>query len=233
MITIRGPKSLTLPSALGGDDAIYNLVLVCATRGLTVKDSPDASEVSISGIRDTGLVSIQIVQLLLSKGAEVEGYPVFFEIDDITDPCPFSDDDETWETWGVFGESHKPVQIGDKWYRSNNVGASGTPLPASQWANRDDVLSVADYLALQNAANINESIPLKTYEVDVVDADGSWSTWFNTLLESIGITEWQFGSVSGKPRITAPITEEQLQFYVDRFKVAYPAYADITYSEIE
>ena len=41
---------------------------------------------------------------------------------------------ETWETWGTHGESHKPQKVGDKWYLSSNVGISGTPLKASQWA---------------------------------------------------------------------------------------------------
>jgi len=172
MITIFGPKSLTLPSALGGDDAIYGLVVVCATRGLTVNEKQGSDTVSVHGIKDTGLVTLQIVQLLLSKGADVLGYPVFFEIDDVTALCPFSPDDavdaegdpipqETWETWGVVGESHKPRLIDGKWYRSNNVGASGEPLDASKWASwigsppaGITVLSVDDYKALADSQEL-------------------------------------------------------------------------------
>lgn len=143
---------MTLPSVLGGDDQIYQLVLVCATRGLIVDDEPGASEVLISGLRDTNLVSIPIVQLLVSKNADVLGYPVFFEIEDINAVCPFSDSGETWATWGVFGESHKPMRFGNKWYRSNNVGASGEPLPASVFLTAGvPILSVAQYQAIQQA----------------------------------------------------------------------------------
>lgn len=151
MITITGPKSLTLPSALGGDDQIYGLTLVCVSRGLFVQDSPGVDTVSISGIRDTNLVSIPIVQLLLSKGADVLGYPVFFEITDINSVCPFSDSEETWETWGVFGESHKPIQLGDKWYRSNAVGESGELMAASEFMIEGlTIISVNDYQIIQS-----------------------------------------------------------------------------------
>jgi hypothetical protein len=144
MITITGPKSLTLPSALGGDDQTYALTLVCVSRGLTVNDSPGATTVTIEGIRDTGLVSFAILELLASKGADVLNYPAFFELDDVTALCPFAPSDlvdeegdpipqETWETWGVSGNSHQPVQIGAKWYRSNQYGYGGEYLPASDW----------------------------------------------------------------------------------------------------
>jgi hypothetical protein len=94
-------------------------------------------------------LSLQDISLLMAFGGEVEGFPVFFEIDDITDPCPFSDDDETWETWGTFGQSHLPVQVGDKWYRSSAVGESGELMLASQWVNSGlTILTVAEYQAL-------------------------------------------------------------------------------------
>lgn len=81
-------------------------------------------------------------------GGDVINMPVFFEIDNITDLCPFSFEkieldenleeiitpQETWETWGTHGDSHKPQKIGEKWYRSSNVGSSGSILKASEWA---------------------------------------------------------------------------------------------------
>jgi hypothetical protein len=91
-------------------------------------------------------INFQRLLLLIATGGDLKGYPMFFEIDDITTPCPFAPDDlvdendeilpqETWETWGTYGESHKPRQVGDKWYRSNSVGFSGERMPASQWVN--------------------------------------------------------------------------------------------------
>jgi hypothetical protein len=163
MITITGPKSLTLPAALGGNAQIYELTLACVTRGLFVEDYPGAETVRISGMKDTTLVSLPIVQLLVSKGADLEGYPVFFEISNINSVCPFSTKDpkETWETWGVFGESHKPVKLGNKWYRSNNVGESGEPLKASVFLNAGvPILSVTQYQAIQQAnSKLTDSMP--------------------------------------------------------------------------
>lgn len=249
MITIVGPKKLTLPSQLGGDDAIYGLTLVCVSRGLIVHDEGDGT-VSISGIKDTSLMTPSVAAMLVSKEADVLGCPVFFEIDDVTTECPFSEPEEgteaeTWETWGTFGESHKPRKIGDKWYRSSSVGVSGEPLPASKWASwisspptGAKLLSVDEYreiAASQADEEIGDSgdVPLRTFEIDVDDADGAWSVWFNGMLLDKQITTYQFGSVTGKPRITAPITDEQIAGYVDAFKAANPDYASIEYREIK
>jgi hypothetical protein len=100
-------------------------------------------------IYNFGYLSIQDIQLLVAFGGQVEGFPVWFELDDIDTPCPFSDDDETWETWGVFGESHKPVQHGAKWYRSSAVGASGELLYASVFLTAGvPILSLSQYQAV-------------------------------------------------------------------------------------
>ena len=170
MITITGPKSLSLPSSLGGDDQIYGLTLVCVSRGLFVQNIPGGTDVKIEGIKDTELVTPSVVSLLVSKGAEVSGYPVWFELDDVTAACPFAPDSlvddegnpvpqETWETWGTVGESHKPVLIDGKYYRSSSVGVQGTPLPASAWAGYlasplvgMRVVSKEEFLAIQEAA---------------------------------------------------------------------------------
>jgi hypothetical protein len=104
-------------------------------------------------IENTAYLSPEYAEVIIAFGGDIEGMPVFFELDDITQPCPFSDSNETWETWGVFGESHKPVQLGDKWYRSSNVGESGTVLLASQWVPYRQaggvVRTVAEYQVIQ------------------------------------------------------------------------------------
>jgi hypothetical protein len=95
-------------------------------------------------VADENVVIPAMVKLFCNNGGEVEGYKVFFSIDDITRICPFSpagqtDPDgnpiprETWETWGTAGTRHAPVLIDGTYYRSNSVGASGEPLAASEW----------------------------------------------------------------------------------------------------
>lgn len=149
MIEISGPKVLTLPSAFGGNDYIYGLTLVCVTRGLFVEDISN-THVKIDGITSTSLLTVSLVRILLSASAEVKGYPAFFELDNVTDVCPFSDSDETWAQWGVVGQSHAPVKIGEKWYRSSCFGASGEKLAASVWGAVESltVLSDVEYLAI-------------------------------------------------------------------------------------
>jgi hypothetical protein len=92
-------------------------------------------------------LDLQDIQLIVAFGGDVEGFPVWFEITDLETVCPFG---ETWETWGVFGQSHLPVQIGEKWYRSNAVGASGALLPASVFLTAGvPILTLAQYQAIQ------------------------------------------------------------------------------------
>ncbi len=85
-------------------------------------------------IENLSYLPIDYVSLIVAFGGDVEGLPVWFEIDDPNSSCLF-DQNLTWNDWGVFGESHKPVMVGDKWYRSNAVGASGAIMNASAWVN--------------------------------------------------------------------------------------------------
>lgn len=114
------------------------------------------SELAVCGpIENQSFLTVQYVTLLTAFNGNVEGLPVWFEIDDIAAVCPFGDGEETWETWGTFGESHVPVQIGSKWYRSNCVGQSGTKLYASDWVPQYmqglTVLTADEYVAIQQA----------------------------------------------------------------------------------
>lgn len=109
------------------------------------------SELAVCGpIENVSFLTIEYISLIVMFGGECEGLPVWFEIDDITEDCPFSDS-ETWETWGIFGESHIPIQIGDKWYRSNAVGQTGELLLASQWVGLGlTAITKSSYLELLN-----------------------------------------------------------------------------------
>ena len=104
-------------------------------------------------IANLSYMPLSYVALICAFGGDVEGLPVFFEIADVKAICPFDPNSkETWETWGTFGESHKPTKIGEKWYRSSDVGASGQKMDASQWVGYMQaggvVLTQAQYAAL-------------------------------------------------------------------------------------
>lgn len=100
-------------------------------------------------IENLAYLPIPYVQLIAAFSGDVEALPVWFELDAIDVVCPFSDSNETWETWGVFGESHAPRQIGGKWYRSTCVGESGQMLDASEYINSGlTIKTKAEYLAI-------------------------------------------------------------------------------------
>jgi hypothetical protein len=103
------------------------------------------------------LIPLSMVDLIVAVGGDVEGLPVFFELsaNPATIDCPFSTTTpkEKWSTWGTFGQSHIPTQIGNKWYRSSAVGESGTLMNASWWAalSRANVISLSTFQAIQSA----------------------------------------------------------------------------------
>lgn len=108
-------------------------------------------------IENLGYLPLDYVSLIVMFGGDVEGLPVWFELDDIDTDCPFSSTTpkEKWATWGTFGQSHLPVEIDGTWYRSNAVGQSGQLLDASAWvplrAAGLVVKSKTEYLAIQAA----------------------------------------------------------------------------------
>ena len=165
-IDIVGPKSITLPASLGGDDQVFGLTLVAATRGLYVEDLA-GDRVCVKGITDEALVSLDVVRLLLSKGCEVLGYPVFFELtaeqlnqevpenfphrtQSIIDPQNIGTEPavtvHTWESWG-----DSVIEVDGRYFKSNQDRAAlGVPLPASLWATNGNLslVSVQEFKAL-------------------------------------------------------------------------------------
>lgn len=102
-------------------------------------------------------VETQITEQPSTLFGDIEGMPVWFELDDQDTDCPFSTETpkETWATWGTFGQSHLPVEIDGKWYRSSAVGQSGQLLDASAWVGLRAaglvVKTKAEYLKIQSA----------------------------------------------------------------------------------
>lgn len=155
-IEVVGPRAITLPTRLGGNDDTYGLVLVCATRKIFVEDIDDDT-VQLRGITDRTLLTVDRVKLLVGLGCEIKNYLAYFEIDDITAEVPatfpnrthmvLSDPEDpesgvetvhTWETWGAnpggIPGDDLPKQVGDKWYRtSRDRNNDGDYIPASAW----------------------------------------------------------------------------------------------------
>ena len=118
-------------------------------------------------IENLAYLSLDYVTLIVVFGGELEAFPVFFELDLLTGQVPESfpertyidaegvEQVHTWETWGVSGASHAPVQYGLKWYRSAAYGAAGTMLNASQWISYRNVggivKTLGEYRAIQAA----------------------------------------------------------------------------------
>lgn len=78
--------------------------------------------------------------LLTAAGGDIEDEQIFFELSSLEAAVPESfpermngETPHTWATWGVNGQSHHPIQIGEKWYRSNQYGGGGVCLKATEW----------------------------------------------------------------------------------------------------
>ncbi len=106
--------------------------------------------------------------LVVAALGDIEDLTMYFEISDVQQEVPENFPDRmngnnihTWETWGGVEFGHGPVEIDNKWYRTSNVGQSGTPLKASIWMPSFEsyiigqggfnVLTVTQYLAIAQA----------------------------------------------------------------------------------
>ena len=146
---------LGLVSVSPGDANPYYLKITEVAMASHIDRSGDLAV--IGPIRNTEHIPLTMVDLILGVGGDAEGLPVYFELptDPATIDCPFSTETpaEKWSTWGTFGESHNPAQIGTKWYRSSAVGQSGSLMVASWWASlsRSNAISLLQYQAIQEA----------------------------------------------------------------------------------
>jgi hypothetical protein len=73
-----------------------------------------------------------------------------------------------------------------------------------------------------------------TYEVQIDDPDGAYTSWFNELAASkgIGVT---FEASSGRPRVELPadLDSETLNGWVAAFRAAYPDFASVTAAPVQ
>lgn len=141
------------PLVSAGDQNPYYLALNDLDMGGAPFTRDATPGMAVCGpIQNLSYLPIDYITLIVLFGGDVEGLPVWFEIDDINAsvPLPWQSIDserKTWADWGTFGESHKPRKIGTKWYRSSAVGASGQLLDASQFVGLGlTVLTRSQYL---------------------------------------------------------------------------------------
>lgn len=118
-----------------GDPSLFFYVVDAANReGGTVSLGESSLDLAtVEPILRPRWMTPQFATAVVMAGGDTEGLLVYFEIDDPTDSCPFSGEGQTWNEWGTYGDSHLPVQRGDKWYRSSRVGKEGTPMKSSEW----------------------------------------------------------------------------------------------------
>lgn len=130
---VTGPKSIALPTSLGGNDTIFGLVVVCATRGLYLETIGET--VRLEGITDKALFTPQLVGLLVQAGCEVERYPMFFEVTDLSETVPGSVEGLSGLKWNDldFAGQFSWSEIDGKFYRGTEMPPDGEPLKASDW----------------------------------------------------------------------------------------------------
>ena len=130
---VTGPKSIALPASLGGNDTIFGLIVLCATRGLYLETVGDT--VRLDGITDKSLFTPQLVGLLVQAGCEVERYEMFFEVTDLNATVPGSIEGLSAKKWSelTFDGQFSWSLIDGKYYRGLEMPPSGEPLKASEW----------------------------------------------------------------------------------------------------
>ena len=111
-------------------------------------------------IENLGYLPLDYVSLIVAFGGDVEGFPVWFEVDDRDATCPL-DETKTWLDWGQNTDSPQGWNDpGGKWFRSSEdyafPGNSGQPIDASAWVSLRAagglvVKTKAEYLAIQAA----------------------------------------------------------------------------------
>jgi hypothetical protein len=154
MITVVGPKGISLPASLGGNDQTFLLVQIAASRGLYVE--PIAGDrVQLQGITDRELLNLDTVRMLVSAGADVLGYPVWFVFDDPAVECPLI---PGWPWGEAFGVNHRPEPFNGRWLQANELTRffaeggkdDGEALPASVWINSGvELLTIEEKRALE------------------------------------------------------------------------------------
>ncbi len=134
--------NLTIPTAIGGQNKdTYDTFSLWVQAGYPKTDDkthPPGDPANAPTViePDVWYVSLDAVFLWCDNGAEIENYQgAYHELADPLKNCPYSTADplENWMEWGVVGDSHAPIQIGNFWYRSMLEGIAGIPIVCTMW----------------------------------------------------------------------------------------------------
>lgn len=124
----------------GGSIQVGNSPLDLASAGPVVRAEWDQPHYAIASVITGGdTVGMEVVFEIDDPAAEVPAsFPdrTYTEYADPEDPESGTEVVHTWATWGLDGNRPDlaPEQIGDKWYRSSQLGSAfGAPMPASAW----------------------------------------------------------------------------------------------------
>lgn len=159
-VTITAPRGIPNPSSQGGDDTIFGLALIAATRG--VKMVPKGDYYEMKGITEIEKLTIPTLTYMVSVGCEVYHLPLFFKItltDTVPDDLKQSDEEgnligRTWQEYYDATPTRNYITKQDGYYAGTNVFSSSY-LPVSQALsiaseNSYTLIRKADLDALEN-----------------------------------------------------------------------------------
>jgi hypothetical protein len=118
------------------DDELIALAL--GTMALGVNPIPDEDRSHIEYDIDNDKLPLEIADLITSKGCEITQFPLFIEIDDSSDDCPFLESG-TWEDWKL--DNHE-------FYVANGRTFIETNAHTGEYMDWNDLTPVRDQLVL-------------------------------------------------------------------------------------
>ena len=158
-IAIRGPKSILLPEALGGNAEVSG-VIQALTRADVAGDA--TAQTRVTGLYNSSKLTIPLIKRFHGAGVFFDGIPIWFKFtsrgalnvavpanfpnrtyDANTDPEGSPDIQvHTWTTWG-----YPAVQIGTDYYKTAQDSLSnppGQPISTEFWAGEAGLVAITE-----------------------------------------------------------------------------------------
>jgi hypothetical protein len=142
---IKIPYNKINPISPEKDDVLIGLAL--GTMALGVDPEPEIDRTHIDYEIDNDKLPLEVADLITSKGCEITQFPLFIEIDDSSDDCPFLETG-TWEDWKL--DNHT-------FYVANGRTFIGTNAHTNEDMDWNDLTPVRSQLVLPQDLPVNES----------------------------------------------------------------------------